>query len=492
MTKNEYLSLIDSVISNGKYKADWASLSQHTTPKWYADAKFGIFIHWGVYSVPAYSNEWYSREMYQKSSKAYKHHLSTYGSQKDFGYKDFIPMFKAERFNPDEWAELFKASGAQYVMPVAEHHDGFAMYGTEFNRWNSVDMAMHRDVVGEIKTSCERYGLTFCASNHRAEHYFFMNTGREIDSDVNDERYADFYGPAFYCKELSGNTMHMTTANIRSVSPDKEFLDDWLVRLCEFVDKYQPSVVYFDWWIQNQGFKPYLKKFAAYYYNRAEEWGKDVTINYKKQAFAPGVATLDVERGALVGISPNVWQTCTAIAKNSWGYTENNNFKSPYHIICDLVDIVSKNGNMLLNVGPKSDGTITKEETEVLLSIGKWLKTNGEGIYGSTPFRVFGEGKVNAKDGFFKDGKPKPFTEKDFRFTYKDGCVYAFQMKPSSKAKVKIKEFKKINEDMIVKSVTSLQSGNKLSFERNSKCMVVNLDSVQSTDLPICFKIEIG
>lgn len=492
MTKEEYLNQINDVIKKGKYSDSWESLCKHETPEWYRDAKLGIFIHWGVYSVPAFSNEWYSREMYDKSKPAYKHHIKTYGSQKEFGYKDFIPMFKAEHFNPDEWADLLAESGAKYIMPVSEHHDGFAMYDTEFNEWNSVNMAMHRDVMGELKEAFEKKSLVYCASNHRAEHYFFMNPGREFDSDVNDEKYASFYAPAYYCKELAGYKMGMTTADIRSVSPSEEFLTDWLVRCCEFTDKYKPSVFYFDWWIQNRGFKPYLKKFAAYYYNRAEEWGKQVTINYKKQAYAPGCATLDVERGALTDISPEVWQTCTAIAKNSWGYTENNEFKTPYHIICDFIDIVSKNGNMLLNIGPKSDGTIAKEETEVLRSLGKWLKINGEGIYSSRPFRVFGEGKVNAKEGFFKDGKAKPFGEKDFRFTYNNGCIYAFEMKPTKKSFVRIKEFRKIAEDMIIKSVTLLQTGESLSFERTSKYMQINLNSALDTELPVCFKIEIG
>ena len=228
-------------------------------------------------------------------------------------------MFKAENFNPEKWAELFKNSGAKYVMPVAEHHDGFAMYNTEFNRWNSVNMGPERDVLGELKTAVENVGLAFCASNHRAEHYFFMNMGRTFDSDVCNERYADFYGPAYYCRELSSDKMGVTASNCRSVPPTEDFLKDWLVRICELIDKYKPKVVYFDWWIHNRAFKPYLKKFAAYYYNRSAEWGTEVTINYKLQAFAPGSATFDVERGALTDISPVPWQTCTSIAKNSWG-----------------------------------------------------------------------------------------------------------------------------------------------------------------------------
>lgn len=274
MKKQEYLELIDSVNENGKYKANWASLSNHKVPEWYMYGKVGVFIHWGIYSVPAYGNEWYSRNMYDKNCREYSHHIKTYGKHKDFGYKDFIPMFKGEKFNAAEWVKLFKDAGIKYVMPVAEHHDGFAMYDTQFNRWNATKMGPCRDVTGEIKDQCEAQGLTFCASTHRAEHYFFMNMGRTFDSDINDEDYADFYGPAVYRKEFSSSLLHQYSADTYSARASKEWLEDWLVRTCELIDKYQPAVLYFDWWIHNHSFKPYLKKLAAYYYNRADEWEK--------------------------------------------------------------------------------------------------------------------------------------------------------------------------------------------------------------------------
>lgn len=487
---NDYLKKIDSVIEAGRYKDNWQSLCSHKTPQWYHNAKFGIFIHWGVYSVPAFGNEWYSREMYDKTKPAFHHHIKTYGKHSDFGYKDFIPMFKGEHFNADEWVALFKESGAGYIMPVCEHHDGFAMYDTEFNRWNAKNMGPCRDVIGEIKAACEKNGLMFCGSSHRAEHYFFMNMGRTINSDVNDEMYSDFYGPAYYCKELSSNTMHITASKSDSTPPSQEFLCDWLVRTCELIDKYQPKVLYFDWWIHNNAFKPYLKKMAAYYYNRADEWGCEVTVNYKHNAFPPGAATFDVERGALKGISPVPWQTCTAIAKNSWGYTENNKFKSVNHIVCDLIDIVSKNGMMLLNVGPKADGTITKEETAVLKGIGRWLEVNGEGIYGTVPWKTFGEGRANVKDGFFQDNKEKGYTNRDFRFTYKNGCVYVFWMKPDKKT-AKIKCFKTVSQDFIISSVEMLGCEDKLCFSRNKKHMLIELETVPTGNLPVCFKLKI-
>ncbi len=492
MTKEEYLIQIDKVIESGKYKDDWSSLSNHKTPEWYRNGKLGIFIHWGIYSVPAFGSEWYSRAMYDKNNREFEHHIKTYGTQDKFGYKDFIPMFRAENFDPDAWAKLFKESGAKYVMPVCEHHDGFAMYDTQFNRWNAKNMGPKRDVAGEIKAACEKNDLVFCASSHRAEHYFFMNMGRTFDSDVNDEKYSDFYGPAVYCPEFDSDKICSTTEDTYTTGASKEWLEDWLVRTCELIDNYQPAVLYFDWWIHNHSFKPYLKKLCAYYYNRAEEWGKEVTINYKHEAFPPTVATFDVERGALTDISPVPWQTDTAIGKYSWGYRKDNEYKSSRQIITDLIDIVSKNGMLLLNIGPKPDGTITDEETTVLKELGAWLKENGEGIYETTFWKTFGEGEINSEEGFFKDGDEKQYTEKDFRFTYKNGFIYAFQMRPNGNDAV-IKTLKKHSRhDYIINNIKLLSTGEKLEYERNEDGLLIKLLDKISGDLPVCFKIELA
>ncbi len=491
MTKESYLQQIDSVIKSGTYKDNWQSLAHHRTPKWFTDRKFGIFIHYGIYSVPAFGSEWYSRGMYDENCREYQYHIDTYGNQKDFGYKDFIPMFTAEKFDAKEWASLFRQAGAGYVMPVAEHHDGFAMYSTEFNRWNAAEMGPKKDIVGELERACLEENLQFCASSHRAEHYFFMNMGRTFESDVTDAAYEDFYGPAYYCKGLHSNDLHATTANVFSMGPDEEYLEDWLVRTCELVDKYRPKMVYFDWWIHNHAFKPYLKKFAAYYYNRAEEWGEEVTINYKHQAFPPTVGTFDVERGALQGISPVPWQTDTAIGKHSWGYTKNNEFKGARQLLCDLIDIVSKNGNLLLNIGPKSDGTITEEEKKVLKDMGAWLAVNGEGIYGTTFWQTFGEGEVNAADGFFMDNEEKNFTQQDFRFTYKDGYLYAFQMRPDGKD-IRIKSLKQRGgHDFLIRSVSILGSEKPVEYERTGEALIIHREETECSDLPLCVKIEL-
>lgn len=402
------MKIIDQVIAGGPFQASWESLRQYTVPTWYADAKFGIFIHWGVYSVPAFGNEWYPRNMYIQGSEEFKHHVETYGPQSLFGYKDFIPQFTATEFDADEWAGLFKKSGAMYVVPVAEHHDGFAMYDCSYSEWNAVKMGPKRDIIGELAAAVHKQGLVFGLSSHRAEHWWFLNGGMQFDSDVQDPRYSDFYGPA----------------QPKETQPDQAYLDNWLLRTCELVDKYKPQLVWFDWWIEEPAFEAYRQKFAAYYYNRGVQWKKGVAINYKNQAFPEGTAVYDIERGQLAGIRPILWQTDTAISKNSWGYVKNQDYKTAEALVGDLADIVSKNGVLLLNVGPRSDGTIPEPEQQILLEIGEWLAVNGEAIYGTNTWKVYGEGPTQVSEGSFADTKRPPFTGEDIRFTTKGEALY--------------------------------------------------------------------
>lgn len=492
MKQEQYLKKIQRVIREGSYRDHWQSLTQHKMPQWYSRSKLGIFIHWGIYAVPAFGNEWYSRNMYDPSHREFDHHRRTYGQQKDFGYKDFIPMFRGEKFDPEQWVTLFRRAGARFIMPVAEHHDGFAMYDTQFNPWNAVNMGPKRDVLRALKQAAEEQGLAFCASTHRAEHYFFMNMGRTVDSDVNDEKYADFYGPAVYTPEFGSQQMGTTTETPSATGPDEAWLTDWTVRTCELIDRYQPKLLYFDWWIQNHAFKPYLKQIAAYYYNRAEQWGEEVSIQYKHEAFPPGVGVFDVERGALAGISPTPWQTCTAIGKQSWGYCRDNTYKSPRQIICDLIDIVSKNGILLLNVGPKADGTITPEETQVLTQLGDWLQINGEGIYDTVPWKWFSEGDVRGEAGYFKDHEEKPYTAADFRFTYRGGCVYVFAMRPEADTLTVRSLAVKGMRDLEIGEVTLLGCDEKPVCLRSREGLSVRIPTQMDRTLPICLKIHLA
>ena len=400
------------------FQPTWESLKQYTTPAWYAEGKFGIFIHWGLYAVSAFANEWYPRNMYLEGSPEFEYHVATYGPHTQFGYKDFIPLFKAEKYNPAAWAELFQRAGARFVVPVAEHHDGFAMYASPFSRWNAAQMGPKRDLIGELATAVRERDMVFGVSSHRAEHWWFMNGGRKFPSDVQDPAYEEFYGPAVVQTGGDG-------ALDSQPHPSAEYLEDWLARTCQLVDDYQPQLVWFDWWIGHVAFEPYLQRFAAHYYNRGLEWGKEVAINYKYVAYPEGTAILDLERGQLKDIRPMLWQNDTSVAKNSWGYTHNQEYKTAASLIQDLVDVVSKNGALLLNVGPRPDGTIPEPEQEILLEIGRWLAVNGEAIYNTRPWRIYGEGPTEVPEGAFTDTARPPFTAQDFRFTVKGDALYA-------------------------------------------------------------------
>ncbi len=457
------------------YESNWKSLAQYQVPDWFRDAKFGIFIHWGVYSVPAFENEWYPRNMYQKGSKEYLHHIETYGKHDSFGYKDFIPMFKAEKFNADEWVTLFNKAGAKYVVPVAEHHDGFAMYRTALSKWNAAVMGPKRDVISEISEATRKQGLVFGLSSHRIEHWWFLNGGRQFNSDVSDDKNKLFYGPA--------------REEAETMSP--EFMNDWLMRNIELTDKYKPQLFWFDWWIEQPALDPYRKSFASYYYNKGIEWNKGVVINYKNStAFPEGVAVLDLERGKLSEIRKMAWQTDDAIGNRSWGHAKGNTFKSAQYVISNLIDIVSKNGNLLLNIGPKPDGTITNEETQVLLNTGKWLAINGEAIYGTRPWKIYGEGPTESASGSFADQK-NAFIAKDIRFTTKGDALYAITLQsPAGNESISIKAFSTKANNGIVSNVELIGSKEKVRWSQTVNELLIQPITIYPSSNGAVFRLS--
>jgi alpha-L-fucosidase len=421
--RDALLTTVERESKEGPFPPDWQSLANYHAPDWYRDAKFGIFIHWGLYSVPAYGSEWYPREMYLEGSSTNKHHVATYGPLTQFGYKDFIPMFKAEHFDPQAWAKLFKNSGARYVVPVFEHHDGFAMYDSDLSDWTAKKMGPHRDLAGEIAMAVRAEGLHLGASSHRIEHDWFLEGGRKQDSDVNDPKYAAFYGPAH---PRLGDDGAALAEDWTYVSP--AYAKDWVARNAEIVQKYHPDLIFFDWWIGQPSVRPYVAEFAAYYYNESSKRGPVGIINSKLVDMQKTSAVLDIERGQLSSILPEAWQTDTSVSNKSWGYIENDTFKTPESIVQQLVDVVSKNGNLLLNIGPRSDGTIPQPVQQVLLDVGAWLKVNGNAIYGTRPWTSFGEGPTKVEAGSFHDTQTKPYTAQDFRFTTNGETLYAIEM----------------------------------------------------------------
>jgi len=468
----ELLKDVENADREGRYRPDWESLKNYEAPEWYKDAKFGIFIHWGAYSVPAYGSEWYPRMMYVEGSPEYRHHIETYGKQDKFGYKDLIPMFKAEHFDPAAWAELFKKAGAKYVVPVAEHHDGFAMYDSGLSDWTVAKIGPHRDTTGELAKAVRAAGLHFGVSSHRVEHNFFLGPGRAITSDVNDPQYAMLYGPAHnWLLNPWGTPLNNDFTYVSSA-----WADDWLARSAELVEKYHPDIVYFDWWIGQAAIRTNLARFAAFYYNSSLKYGDHVgVINYKDYAMQEHSGVLDLERGQLGDIRPLYWQTDTSVSNKSWGYIENDTFKSPQFVVDQLIDIVSKNGNLLMNIGPRSDGTIPEQVQQVLLDVGAWLNVNGEAIYGTRPWRTYGEGPTKVTAGSFHDTDVANYKPEDFRFTAKGDALYIIGLAWPASGEAVVRSLATIVGSEPVASVDLLGGDPSLRFEQRGDGLHVHL-----------------
>lgn len=492
MTVKEYLPIIENVIDNGKYKDSIESLSEYPYPQWFQDAKFGIFMHWGVYSVPAFFNEWYLRMMYYKGNPTYWHHILKYG--KDFNYKDFIPMFKAESFNAEKMLEFYKKCNVKFIMPVGEHHDGFKMYNSDLSKWNSLKMGPERDILGEFKSASEKTGIEFCTSSHRAEHYWFPNGGRTLpyDNDIKSDKYPDFYGPCFNPYKRN-DLVTMMKQEREGMVPTKEWLEDWLASSCELVDRYQPSALFFDWWVSScEAFVPYTLKFAAYYCNRSVEWGKNVCIFYKSDKLKSDAFVMDCERTQLEEIYPKVWQCETSSSYNSWSYCSTNVFKRVNEIAATLADIISKNGTFCLNLGPKADGTLCKKEIDIMEKLGDWTEKNKEAIWGTHPYKVFGEGK-QYKGGLYRE--KYNFKPSDIRLTAKDNTIYCFALAPS-KEKDNIYKIKCLGKSAgflteKIKWVKLLGYKIDVSYYHGSDYLAIKTAAPIPTDMPVCFKIEL-
>ena len=492
MNRKAYLEEIDRVNREGRWKPDWDSLGAYRVPDWYAGTRLGIFLHWGPFSVPAY-HDWYARNMYMQGTPEYEHHLQHWGKHRDFGYRDFIPLFRMEKYDPRAWAALFREAGADYIVPVAEHHDGFQNYGSELSRWNAVDMGPKRDILAELLAASREAGLTPGVSSHRVEHWFFFAHGREFDSDVPDHAgREDLYWPAMPDPENQQDLFSKP-------EPTEEFLEDWLLRSCELVDRMRPRIFYFDWWIQHEAVRPYLLRFAAYYYNRAEAWGGGI-INYKHDAFSFGTAVPDMERGQFAEAKPFLWQSDTSVMRGSWCYSEQPDratFKSPREILQTLADVVAKNGRLLLNVGPKPDGTISEKDQEILRTVGAWMRVNGEAIRDTGLWRVTGEGPTRTAEGQFEDGKPVDWTAEDFRFLCRGSHIYAINMVCPADGVVRIRSLRHSGETGhlplfhgIVEEVRVLGCDAKVTWRRTEAALEVELGGWRS-DLPVVVRVQV-
>ena len=474
------------------FEPNWKSLQQYNIPDWMADAKFGIFIHWGPSCIPGYRTDWYPRWMYEDSvqwdhstgkvksntpSKSYLYHVKNFGDPIEFGYKDFFPMFKAEQFNAKEWIDLFVKAGARYVIPVAEHHDSYAMYNSNITRWNSVDAGPNRDILRELRDEIKKQGLIFGTSSHLAFNWDFFN--QQPKFDTGDPEYADLYAP-----------LHTPYSE---VSP--EFLETWWMRTKEIIDNYEPDILWFDFGIDRAEWTPYHAKLAAYYYNSGLRRGVTPVLQTKNlnyDSYLAGTHMLDLERSKSDQMLDELWQTDTSIGSNSWFHCREWISKSSDALIDDLVDIVSKNGCLLLNVGPDAQGRIPDDQEQVLLEIGQWLSVNGEAIYGTRPWKQFGEGPTKVSTGHLSEDKNKAFTHKDIRFTQKGKMLYAiFLDAPKGNSLITSLTSTEHPELKRLKSVTLLGAQDGLSWEMTLsglKIGPINQPHLKSAHV---FKIEL-
>jgi alpha-L-fucosidase len=416
------VAAIPSKIPAGLVKPNWNSLKRnYKVPRWYAQAKFGLSLHWGLYSVPAYHNEWYEKHMYGMYIQWHREH---FGPQDNFGYKDFIPMFTAEKFDPKAWAELFKKSGAKWVAPTVQHHDNFALWDSRVTPFNAMQMGPKRDLMGELARAVRAEGLKFGVCNHGIENFQFINPPADLAADLKakqadlyDPKWADFYNVAD-----------------RSDEACKKFLVNWAERNVELIDKFRPDVLWFDNGVDIRYMDPLKLWIAAYYYNRAAEWDKQVSIVTKKAAYAPS-GTNTQEIGSIIdfekigprspsGIRTGVWEVHEPIG-STWGYTSDMRVSGAVSIIARLADTVSKNGNLFLNLSPKADGTIPQEQQNTLLEVGQWLQVNGDAIYGTHNWIKFGEGVPPARGGASGTSAPEAPRGPNIRFTVKGDNLYA-------------------------------------------------------------------
>jgi alpha-L-fucosidase len=481
----EILQAVDLQGKEGPYQPDWETLRKYEIPQWYKDAKFGIFIHWGALSVSGIVNEWYPRNMYQQKDPAFAAHIAKYGPQDKVGYKDLIPQFKAEKWDPSDWARLFKRAGARYVIPVAEHHDGFAMYDSGLSDWTAAKMGPKRDIIGDLAKAVRAEGLHFGTSFHRAEHDWFFDGGRTFRSDVNDPKYASLYGPAHSWLADPGQVL---MNDWTYVSP--EFTNDWLARAAEIVEKYHPEVMYFDWWAGQPNYRRNVTRFAAFYYNQCAQHGAPCVIDIKDYALDWHAGARDFERGLKENIEPQHWQTDTSISNISWGYLEHDEFKTPDFLVHQLIDIVSKNGNLLLNIGPRPDGTIPDEVRNTLLEMGDWLKQNGEAIYDTTPWKIYGEGPTKVKAGFGHDKDTKPYTAEDFRFTQKSNTLYAVEMAWPADGTARIHALGSAAGAHQIRSVELIGSDAKIEYHQADDALELKLPSQAPGKYAYVFRIK--
>ena len=455
--------------TDGTFKPNFDSFKQYQYPKWFRDAKLGFWAHWGPQAVPR-QGDWYARKMYQEGSDDYKYHLAHYGHPSEFGYKDIIPLWKAQKWDPDKLMALYKKAGAKYFVSMGSHHDNFFLWNSKLHPWNAVNYGPKKDVVGLWQQAAKKEGLRFGVSEHLGASFTWFQPSHGADTtgamkgvpyDGANPMYQDLY--------------HAKAApdDYGWLSNNQEWQREWLFSIKELIDNYHPDLLYSD---SHFPFDDYGRNMVSYFYNQdMHQHGGNLEAVYTCKQASDGMWVQDLERGVLDGVSPFPWQTDTSIG--DWYYRTGQRYKTANEVIQMLVDIVSKNGNLLINIVQTPEGDIEPDVLHIVEGIGAWTSVNGEGIYGSRPWKIYGEKparETTVKAGNFNEGKFK-YSAEDIRFTTKGDTLYAFCLGSPVEA-IHIHSLGKKSQytQGTIKSIAMLGSDEKLHWKQLQNELVID------------------
>ena len=479
------------------YQAAWDSLTRHEVPQWFSDSKFGLYAHWGIYSVPGFGNEWYGKWMHDPAHDIHRQHGERFGSPTDYGYTRFIDGFTAERYDPEEWADLFAASGALYAGFSLAHHDGFGLWDSDVYRWNVGKMGPKRDLYGELAQALRRRDLRLVAPFHiiRGFNWFLagwnqwdqtfdeaaIKRGLAEGWELFDPDYADFYW-------------------VQQTSRFEDFFQQWQLKVREVIDKYQPDMMWFDGGkFREDGYEDTALEILAHYLNQARGWGKDVLVLNKlpvsmQYNFHPDFGVINFEKGRdRPPVYERPWNDDMRIGDQSWGWVENQQYADGHTLLSKLIDCAARGGTMMLSLSPQPDGTIPDGQRRPLLRMGDWLRWNGQAIYHTVPWTTPAEGdeaKLIVERRGHKFWEYDNCNADDRRYTQsKDGkTVYAMTLGIPERSV----SFEALDESVAVENVSLLESDQPVQWAQSPAGLTIDASGLDfKTDLAAAWRVEL-